>query len=171
MPRYAALLRGVSPMNCKMPALVRSFEAAGFENVVTVLASGNVVFDARATKLPTLEKKVEAAIAAGMKRAFPTLVRPLDHLLELLESEPYRGFRLAPGAKRVVTFLRTAPKPAPELPLELDGAKLLCVKGAEAFSAYVPSPKGPAFMTLLEKTFGKDITTRTWDTVVKITKK
>jgi hypothetical protein len=26
-------------------------------------------------------------------------------------------------------------------------------------------------MTLLEKTFGKDITTRTWDTVVKITKK
>ena len=32
-------------------------------------------------------------------------------------------------------------------------------------SAYVPSAKGPVFMALIEKTFGKDVTTRTWDTV------
>lgn len=45
--RYAALLRGVSPMNCRMADLRRALEAAGFENVVTVLSSGNAVFDAR----------------------------------------------------------------------------------------------------------------------------
>jgi hypothetical protein len=31
----------------------------------------------------------------------------------------------------------------------------------------VPNANGPVFMTLLERTFGKDITTRTLDTVQK----
>lgn len=48
MARYAAILRGVSPMNAKMPELKGSFEAAGVEDVKTVLSSGNVVFSARA---------------------------------------------------------------------------------------------------------------------------
>jgi hypothetical protein len=44
------------------------------------------------------------------------------------------------------------------------------VIGQEVFSAYVPSPRGPVFMTLIEKTFGKEVTTRTWDTVRKVAK-
>jgi len=36
------------------------------------------------------------------------------------------------------------------------------------FGAYLPSPKGPVFMTLIEQAFGKDVTTRTWDTVAKV---
>ena len=38
------------------------------------------------------------------------------------------------------------------------------------FSAYVPGPHGPVFMTLIEKTLGKEVTTRTWDTVKKVAK-
>jgi hypothetical protein len=37
-------------------------------------------------------------------------------------------------------------------------------------SAYTRSDKGPVFMALIEKTFGKDVTTRTWDTVLKVVK-
>jgi hypothetical protein len=33
--------------------------------------------------------------------------------------------------------------------------------------SHEPGPKGPVFMTFLERTFGKDITTRTLDTVRK----
>jgi len=33
MPRYAAFLRGVSPMNAKMPEVQQAFEAAGFTDV------------------------------------------------------------------------------------------------------------------------------------------
>ena len=36
MPRYAAFLRGVNPMNAKMPELTKAFEAAGFADVKTV---------------------------------------------------------------------------------------------------------------------------------------
>ena len=55
----------------------------------------------------------------------------------LLESEPYRSFQLPPDAKRIVTFLREKPKARLKVPVELDGARILAVKGAEAFSAYV----------------------------------
>jgi uncharacterized protein (DUF1697 family) len=44
MPRYVAFLRGVSPMNAKMPELKKCFESAGFTDVKTLLSSGNVVF-------------------------------------------------------------------------------------------------------------------------------
>ncbi len=36
------------------------------------------------------------------------------------------------------------------------------------FSAYLPTPKGPGFMTLIDKTFAKHVTTRTWDTIAKV---
>jgi hypothetical protein len=32
----------------------------------------------------------------------------------------------------------------------------------------VERPKGPVFMTLIEKAFGKDQTTRTWQTLEKV---
>jgi hypothetical protein len=34
-------------------------------------------------------------------------------------------------------------------------------------SAYIPGPNGPTFMSLLERTFGKNITTRTLGTLRK----
>ncbi len=48
MPRHVAFLRGVSPTNARMPDVQRCFEAAGFTAVRTILASGNVAFDAPA---------------------------------------------------------------------------------------------------------------------------
>ncbi len=166
--RYAAFLRGVSPMNAKMPELKACFEAAGFTDVKTLLSSGNVVFTAGATSVALVERRAEAAMEKGLGRAFFTIVRPVDALRAVLASDPYRGFRLAPGAKRVVTFLRRAPKAKVTLPVELHGARILCMDGCEVFSAYVPGPKGPVFMSLIEKTFGQEVTTRTWDTVKKV---
>ena len=168
MRRYAAFLRGVSPMNAKMPELKRCFEAAGFSDVKTVLSSGNVVFSARASSEASLERKVETAMKKQLGRAFLTIVRPLDALRTILASDPYGAFRLSPGAKRVVTFLRNRPRAKLELPIELDGARILSLEGGEAFSAYVPGPRGPVFMTLIEKTFGQEVTTRTWETVKKV---
>jgi uncharacterized protein (DUF1697 family) len=168
MHRYAALLRGVSPMNLRMPELKAALEAAGFEDVKTVLSSGNALFTARASRESALEKKCEAALTRRLGRSFPTIVRRVDALRELLESEPYKAFRLAPGSKRVVTFLRTPPKSKLSLPIELHGARILAVVGSEVLSAYVPTPKGPVFMTLIEKTFGRDVTTRTWGTIQKL---
>jgi uncharacterized protein (DUF1697 family) len=168
MPRYAAFLRGVMPTNCKMPALKRAFERAGFTDVKTVLSSGNVVFSARTASPAALERKAEAAMKQHLGQSFLTIVRPVDELQAMLAADPYRTFRLEPGSKRVVTFLRGTPKAKLALPLELHGARILRQQGGEVFSAYVRTPKGPVFMQLIEKTLGKEVTTRTWETIAKV---
>ncbi len=94
MPRYAAFLRGVSPMNAKMPELKQAFESAGFTDVKTILASGNVAFNARATSEPSLQRNAEGAMLERLGQAFLTIVRPMDMLGEMLASDPYRAFRL-----------------------------------------------------------------------------
>jgi len=166
MTRYAAFLRGVMPTNASMAALRAAFEAAGFKEVKTVLASGNVVFDSRATAIPVLEKKVEAAIEKGLGRRFLAIVRPVEELRRMLDHAPYLG-RAHPSANRIVTFVR-GPVAAPELPIERDGATLLHFDKDVLFSAYLPTPKGPVFMALIEKAVGKDQTTRTWQTIEKV---
>lgn len=170
MPTYAAFLRGVSPLNAKMTQLRKCFEAAGLTNVKTVLGSGNVVFETRATARAALERKLETAMSRDLGRTFATTLRSIEELESLLAGDPFKDFRLPPKSKRVVTLLHAKPTVRPKLPIELDGAGILCIKGTEIFSAYVPSPKGPVFMNLIEKTFGKDLTTRTWDTLGKVAK-
>jgi uncharacterized protein (DUF1697 family) len=155
-------------MNAKMPELKRAFQAAGFTQVKTVISSGNVVFDARRSSDLTLQRRSEAAMQETLGRTFLTIVRPVEMLQEMLASDPYRAFRLPSSAKRIVTFLRDEPEAGLALPMEMEGARLLALRGRELFSAYVPSPKGAVFMTLIERTFGKEVTTRTWDTVRKV---
>ena len=165
--RYAAFLRGVMPTNCKMPELKKAFEAAGFTEVSTLLASGNVVFTAPSSSDSALEKKAEAAMAKKLGKPFTTFVRSVDALRAMIASDPWRSFRLKPGAKRIVTFLHARPAKKPKLPIEQDGARILAMTDREVFTAYERTPKGPVFMKLLEQNFGKDQTTRTWDTVSK----
>jgi uncharacterized protein (DUF1697 family) len=170
MARYAAFLRGVGPTTAKMPELKAAFEAAGFTEVKTVLGSGNVVFSAPRSSCATLERKAEAAMQKALGKTFMTIVRSAEELEALLASEPYKSARLEKTAKRVVTFLRQEPKPAPKLPIVLDEARIVARKGCDVFSAYVPGDQGPVFMVLIEKTFTKDVTTRTWDTVEKVSR-
>jgi len=155
-------------MNLKMPVLQRALEEDGFTEVKTLLSSGNAVFSGRRATDSAIEKKVVATIEKNTGKLFGVLVRSISELEALLEADPYAEFRLPKGAKRVVTFLRRAPEDEIELPPAKDGARIWTVRGREALSSYVQNGKGPVFMTLIEKTFGKDVTTRTWDTVQKV---
>ncbi len=154
-------------MNAKMPALKACFEAAGFSDVRTLLSSGNVVFNARSSPLATLERRAEKAMRSALGHSFATFVRPAEYLQDLIESEPFAAYKLPATARKVITFLRSPSEPKLELPVERDGASILRATGSEVLCAYVPGPGGPVFMTLLERTFGKSITTRTLETVRK----
>jgi uncharacterized protein (DUF1697 family) len=154
-------------MNAKMPALKRTFEKAGFENVKTVLASGNVVFDSTSKSESALAGKIEKAMEEHLDRTFMTIVRSTKSLQKLIDSDPYSEYQLPPKSKHVITFLRKAPTAKLALPIKLSDARILAVRGQEVLTSYVPHPGSPAFMRLIEKTFGTDITTRTLDTVRK----
>ena len=63
MTRYAAFLRGVNVggVNLKMAEVAKVFEDAGFTNVRTVLASGNVLLDSR-SGVDAVRKRAEKAL-------------------------------------------------------------------------------------------------------------
>ena len=82
-----------------MPEFKAAFEAAGFEDVRTVLSSGNVVFSAAAAPQAVLERRAEAAMESRLGRRFLTIIRPVDALRGLLEADPYAVFRLEPGKR------------------------------------------------------------------------
>ena len=155
------------PTNARMADLRRCFEEAGFNDVRTVISSGNVIFSARRKSEIALARQAEAAMEKRLGRAFYTIVRPVSGLRTLVESDPYAAFSLPADAKRIVTFLREPHRVRLSLPFEADGLHILATTGREVLSAYLPNPRGPAFMKLIEKTFGVDLTTRTWDTVRK----
>ena len=91
MPRYAALLRAINVggRNVKMAELCALFEAARMTNVRSVIASGNVLFESRATDTAAIEKRLEAALRKGLGYDSETFVRTPDELDEVVAHEPF----------------------------------------------------------------------------------
>ena len=87
MPRYVAFLRAVNVGGrmVKMDELRRLFAAAGFANVETFIASGNVIFDARAKPGAALEAKIEGMLKKTLGYDVPTFVRPLADVVTAAE--------------------------------------------------------------------------------------
>ena len=89
-----------------MPALRGEFEALGYSDVSTFIASGNVVFTAsgRAT---ALERAIEARLGETLGYEVPTFVRTPAELTKVTSAAPFRS---APsGSTYLVGFLRDAP--------------------------------------------------------------
>ena len=170
MPRYAALLRGVMPTNCKMADLKKALESAGFTDVKTVISSGNAVFSARKASEKALAKKAKAAMQKVMGRSFMTIVRSIDDLQALLDRDYFAREKLPKDAKRNVTFISASPKEKLKLPITTKGGSILGVEGDVSYMYYVPGVADPSFMVMIDKTFDKQCTTRTWETVGRIVK-
>ncbi len=166
--QYVALLRGVSGNNPaqSMERLRGIFEKMGFTAVRTVIASGNVLFETRASKIAPLEAKIEQALKpTGVSIA---MVRTETEIGRLVRSLPFKGKKDSPKAKQNVTFLKVRPKKGVKLPA---GAGYKVVQTGHRDVSFVidlTGTKTPAVMLLLEKAYGKAITTRTWATVLKI---
>ena len=67
MHRYIALLGGINVggHRVKMDTLRELFEALGFTNVATFIASGNIIFETSANDMQLLETQIEHPTAAA----------------------------------------------------------------------------------------------------------
>jgi uncharacterized protein (DUF1697 family) len=90
MSRYVALLRAINVggRTVKMTDLCALFEQAKLTNVKSVIASGNVLFDARTTDTAALEKRIEAALQKGLGYESETFVRTPDELDAIVAHRP-----------------------------------------------------------------------------------
>ncbi|QIS14796.1 DUF1697 domain-containing protein [Nocardia arthritidis] len=176
MNRYAALLRGIMPSNPNMAnAKLRGvFEGLGFENVASLLASGNIVFRAKDTKVPELEARIQRALNKELGIAGGTIIREYEELRALLATDPFPGLTHQRGTYLIATFFKSAEIPTEIPDFDDPAARVVAVDPrARAIMAVIDNstPRTPDFMAWLEKQYGKEITTRTWLTVQKIVKK
>lgn len=91
MTRYAALLRGINVggINIKMADLRRTFTDLGFGDVKTVLASGNVLFDADGTNTAELKSTIESALRAQFHYEAWVFVIDIGTVRGIVENYPF----------------------------------------------------------------------------------
>ena len=176
MARYVAFLRGINVGGnalIKMADLAKAFASLGFTNVRTVLASGNVVFEASDTKAasaPVIEGKLEKAFG----KKVGVILRSAEEMQRMLKTDPFKGIAVTPETRRYVTFLSAPPASKLKLPYRSpeEDFRILRLSGGALFSVLQLSPaRGTTgYMSILEKAYGKAITTRNWNTVGKIGK-
>ena len=171
--RYVALLRGINigpHKKVPMSELKELFQGLGFTGVTTLLNTGNVIFDSTKTSVRRLPD-IESTILERFGFPVSVQVHPRALFDAIVEADPFRRVRVMPDTRLYVSFVGSSQKSGPSLPhSSLDGAlRVIAKEGAAVFSVLDLSKAGtPDAMAVLERAFGKDITTRNWNTVQKI---
>lgn len=176
MPEYVALLRGIGPANPNQrnENLRGVFEELGFEDVRTVISSGNVLFRSSSTDIPGMEATIEAAWPEKLGFKSTTIIRSISDLEEVVELDPFQGLEHSPESYLLVTFCRHPLELDVEVPHRLPGSpsELIAVTERELFTVSDMTVGGSAdAMVWGEKQIGKEITSRSWLTVQRILKR
>ena len=169
-----AFLRGINNVGSRtvtMAALKSAFEAMGFKNVRTVLASGNVLFEA-----PRRDPHLGRTVALGLEKAlgFPVkvLLRSVTELRTIIASDPFKNAPSGPKVQQYVTFLKgeEAGPSKVRLPAPPKAVKIVRVDRGEIFSVVDLSRGGrtPDLMRYLDRNLGPAGTTRNLRTVIKL---
>jgi uncharacterized protein (DUF1697 family) len=174
--KYVALLRGIAPANPDMrnERLRWMFEQIGFKEVMSVLSSGNIIFEASDSDNTKLEAKIEKAFPKLLGYECSTIIKSKEDLEELVKLDPFSGLEHSPKTSLNVTFIKIPVKTNWTFPYTPEGKDYLIENMTEnaVFSVTdVTAVKTPNLMSWLEKQFGKQITTRTWKTVNRILQK
>lgn len=117
---WVALLRGVNlgKRQVKSAELRAAYEAMGFANVRTLLASGNVIFEA---ETEPEQKRLEQGFAERFGFESGTVLRAQDELRTLIAADPFEGRNEDDDTKLYVTFLDQPLPMEPPLPREVEG--------------------------------------------------
>jgi uncharacterized protein (DUF1697 family) len=175
MTRYVALLRGINVGGrkvIKMDHLSRVFAAAGFKNVRTLIASGNVSFDAPETESNALAEKMEKRLSKAFGHEVPVTVRTMGELKALVKRNPFKQVKTSKDVMMCVAFLFSPTSQKLKFPLVFpkEMLEVLVVHNGAAF--IVARRKSNGWFTFphefVEKTFGVRSTVRNWSTVQKL---
>lgn len=177
MNRYVAFLRGINVgghKKVKMDDLRRTFESLRLKDVKTFLVSGNVRFEAEESNQLKLKDTIEEKLKKVFGFEVNVMIRKFDHIRKWVDSNPFQKIRMTPDTRLYVTFLSEKLKSGMGAPYESPEKdfQILKVTKTEVFSVVYLSPhrRTVDVMSILEKRFGSNITTRNWNTVIKVLK-
>lgn len=172
---YISMLRGINvsgQKKIKMDDLKSLYELMGFQNVVTYIQSGNVIFSSKAENKTELKRKIEEAIEKEYKFIVPVDIRTNTELKKIIKNFPFDQIDLTKdGTKVLVTFLYSKPliNKIKDLQNYVVVPEQLVVCGKESY-LYCPNGYGKSKLSnnFIEKKLGVDATTRNWKTVLKL---
>jgi uncharacterized protein (DUF1697 family) len=107
MPRLIAFLRAINVggHTVTMARLRGEFEALGFTDVETFIASGNVIFSARRADDAALARKIEARLRASLGYEVATFVRTGAEVTAAASFKPFDDDRVKTARAFCVGFL------------------------------------------------------------------
>ena len=172
MPNFVALLRGINVGTAKrvsMAELRKTLEGLGYEDVATLLNSGNVVFKADRASPAKLAAAIRSAIEKRFGIAVPVIVKSASEFSRVVEGDPFIGkdvnhslvlVAFAQDAKGLSSLKEIAPlATSPDTFVMKESAAYLHVPRG--------SMKSKAAVALLGKP-GRTATTRNWATTLKL---
>ncbi len=173
---YGAFLRGINVGGNRiipMKELKKAFEELGFTDVRTLLASGNVIFTTGKKEKPeALVKKIEQKLQKTFGHSIGTQLRTIESLEIITKKNPFTEIKITPETRLYVTFIPERPKTALALPYQTAEKEYCILKetDGEVFSVLtlIHGSRSVDAMNILGKHYGKNITTRNLNTLVKM---
>ncbi|HKC80981.1 MAG TPA: DUF1697 domain-containing protein, partial [Gemmatimonadaceae bacterium] len=170
---HIALLRGINVGGHRQVGMtnLRNFlTELGFDNVRSVLQSGNLVFESRSRFGAELERFLEMEAVKRLALESDFHVRTVEEWKGVIRQNPFRKEAERDPKHLIVLFLKNAPsaKSVTALQADITGPEVVKAKGKQAYIFY-PDGIGRSKLTsaMIEKRIGRG-TGRNWDTVLKL---
>jgi uncharacterized protein (DUF1697 family) len=170
--QYVALLRGINVGGNKMVPMAELRElltGLGYENVATLLQSGNAVFDGSGAAT-AVQSDIETAIADHFGFDVDVVVRTMKQIDGVLKHDPFAG-TADDDSRYVVAFLSGKPDAAAakELQAQDFAPELLEIKDTELY-AWCPNKinDSPLLKAAGKAKLADYMTVRNWRTIRKI---
>lgn len=174
MYKFVSFLRGINVGgNKKVPMtdLKKIFEKLGFSGIKTFLASGNILFEAQGENPEDHIKKIVPALERAYKFEIPLTIIPFGKIEKLIEQDPFKRINVTAMTRLYVTFLWRKSKSKLKIPYKSsDGGFSIILEQDNMLLSVLDLDKNQTTdaMNVLDKEFGKGITTRNWNTILKI---
>ncbi|BBH16291.1 hypothetical protein Back2_05780 [Nocardioides baekrokdamisoli] len=171
MTWFVALIRGIGPGDPRKSneSLRGVLEELGYGDVRSVISSGNVVFTSDETDADAIGDRLEAAWPELRGFTATTIVRSREQLAALVERLPFTEPHDRENYQLVTFFKRSQDRQDPPAGMAMRAVGM--VDGALCTTSNPSDLKTPEAMRWLEKTYSKELTSRTPLTLARILKK
>lgn len=174
MNRFVALLRGINVGGnniIKMSDLKTCFEEMGFQNVITYIQSGNVLFDSDEINQLQLTQQIEKALSERFNYNSKVVLLSQQVLIQIVNATP-EGFGAFPDEYRYDVIFLKPPQSSEEALSKLktkEGVDFVTAGDGVLYFSRLSAMSGQSQMTkMIGTAIYKEMTIRNWNTTTKL---
>ena len=169
---WVAFLRGINVgghHKVPMAELKATLASMGFSDIKTRLNSGNVIFTTDSTEIAAVEEHIAEVLEKQFGFPIPILIRKMDAIKDVISEDPFANIQKYKDLQLYATFVRHHPLDTSGWSSPDGSFQVLGAKDRMIFSSLdLSRSRTVNAMKLLEMKYTKDITTRNWNTILKL---